>query len=93
MTKMPSLLLSLCTVMMMLSLSVEAATRSRQKVDTLYYGIDMDEVKENAWSVVKVTLACSPILAIVGLLLFSGEGEEEEKKKRDEAAKSASCKT
>ena len=42
----------------------------------------MDEVLEQAFTVLKVLLACSPILAIVGILAFAREDDETEAAKR-----------
>jgi hypothetical protein len=96
MPKTRAFLLQTMILVLLLVYTVDAATRRKARSKTeLYYGvsIDIDEVKDYAWSFLKVTLACSPILAIVAILMFSSEGEEDEAAKREHAAKTASCKS
>ena len=42
----------------------------------------MEEILDQAFTVLKVLLACSPVLAIVGILAFAREDEETEAAKR-----------
>ena len=51
-----------------------------------------DVLTDYAWNGAKILLACSPILFVAAVLMFSSESEEEEKAKREEAQK-ASCKS
>jgi hypothetical protein len=96
MLKMRAFLLQTMILVLLMVSTVDAATRrkARSKKE-LYYGvsIDIDEVKDYAWSFLKLTLACSPILAIVAILMMANEGEEDEEAKREHAAKTASFKS
>ena len=48
-------------------------------------GLDVDTILyDYAIPILKVTLACSPILIIVGMLAFAREDEETENQKREE---------
>ena len=49
--------------------------------------LDYDLLVDYATTTVKLLLACSPILAIVAVLLMANETDEEEQAKRDFAKK------
>mmetsp|Transcript_29555 Transcript_29555/g.62703 ORF Transcript_29555/g.62703 Transcript_29555/m.62703 type:complete len:84 (-) Transcript_29555:309-560(-) len=44
--------------------------------------VTLESALESAWTVTKVILACSPILAIIAVLAFAKEDEETEIAKR-----------
>lgn len=70
-------------------LLIEARTQSRRRKDE----DEFDTMSDYLMAFAKVTLACSPILAIGGMLFFAREDEEDEAAKVEAAKKSASCKT
>eukprot|EP00578_Thalassiosira_sp_NH16_P000706 CAMPEP_0181139324 /NCGR_PEP_ID=MMETSP1071-20121207/34722_1 /TAXON_ID=35127 /ORGANISM="Thalassiosira sp., Strain NH16" /LENGTH=51 /DNA_ID=CAMNT_0023226225 /DNA_START=406 /DNA_END=564 /DNA_ORIENTATION=- len=44
--------------------------------------MDLESALESAWTFTKVIVACSPVLAIMAVLVFAREDEEEEAAKR-----------
>jgi hypothetical protein len=44
--------------------------------------MEMESALENIWTVAKVIMACSPVLAIAAILIFAREDEETEVAKR-----------
>lgn len=55
--------------------------------------LSWEQIVDYAWITLKVTIACSPIIAIGLLLATAREDEEEEKAKLEQAKNSRSCKS
>ena len=55
---------------------------TQQQKNTKQNKMGMEAALENIWTVVKVIMACSPVLVIAAILIFAREDEETEVAKR-----------